>query len=231
MTYDQLIALSKVKGASGFDYATNASGDIDWYRFHFEFQNTTPQVVVELTTDNYQPTTELVYDLIPHPNEQVDPTPFQNIPQAMRDVQRWSIWQKQLDGQKIPYKVLKDGSWLKSERCRSDTPRDWVSFDAALYCYLKSNGHLCGLSFALGDEWCGFDFDNIIVNGIIHPQADSWLQRLGGYRELSQSEKGKKTFLTAAQNEYGDSDEWDKTTWQQGLTDLTTLADWVKGAK
>ena len=38
----------------------------------------------------------------------------------------------------------------------------------------------------------------------------------------------KKHFYDAAQREYGDSDEWDANTWQQIITDLTTLAEWVK---
>lgn len=41
----------------------------------------------------------------------------------------------------------------------------------------------------------------------------------------------KKSFYAAAQQEYGDSDDWDETTWQQVLTDLTTLADWIKNIR
>ena len=41
----------------------------------------------------------------------------------------------------------------------------------------------------------------------------------------------KKAFYTAAQQEYGDADDWDADTWQQILTDLTTLADWVKAVR
>lgn len=38
----------------------------------------------------------------------------------------------------------------------------------------------------------------------------------------------KQTFFKAAQIEYGDSDNWDASNWQQLLTDLRTLSDWVK---
>lgn len=41
----------------------------------------------------------------------------------------------------------------------------------------------------------------------------------------------KRQFFLAAQVEYGDCKYWDVDTWQQLLTDLTTLADWVKGVK
>ena len=41
----------------------------------------------------------------------------------------------------------------------------------------------------------------------------------------------KKAFFSAAQHEHGDADNWDADTWQQILTDLTTLADWVKAVR
>lgn len=66
-----------------------------------------------------------------------------------------------------------------------DTSSEWVYFDEALHCYMKSNGYLGGLSFALGDEWCGADFDNVIVHEHTHPQVESWLCFLRGYRETS----------------------------------------------
>ena len=71
----------------------------------------------------------------------------------------------------------------------------WVSFDEALHCFLKSDGNLHGLSFALGHGWAGFDFDDCIVDGKMHSQVRSWLKRLGGYQETSQSGKGVKTVL------------------------------------
>ena len=47
-------------------------------------------------------------------------------------------------------------------------------------------------------------------------------------RDQSLCQVDKKMFFSAAQQEYGDSDEWDEHTWQQVLTDLKELADWVK---
>ena len=37
----------------------------------------------------------------------------------------------------------------------------------------------------------------------------------------------KRTFFDAAQEEYGDSADWDANTWQQVTDDLNTLAEWV----
>ena len=53
----------------------------------------------------------------------------------------------------------------------------------------------------------------------------------GAERDQSLHCVHKKAFFVAAQQEYGESDEWDEHTWQQVLTDLTPLADWVKAVK
>jgi len=132
------------------------------------------------------------------PSPPVEPLPFAKIPQAMRAVKRWCVWRKQADGRKIPYTVLEGGQWSRSKRCKSNDPSMWVSFDEALHCFLKSNGHLGGLSFALDDGWAGVDFDDVIVDGQVHPQVKSWLASLGGYQEVSQSKEGIKTILRGA---------------------------------
>ena len=198
MDKQQLTDLCRARGAIGFDYETNPLGEINWYRLRFAFEGVDPMVrvsIVKPSRNSVEPPL-VAPQRIPEPvtPEPIpEPLPFENIPQAMRVVPRWCVWQKQADGRKIPFRVLPDGSWSQSKRCKSDTPEMWVSFDAALYCFLNSNGHLGGLSFALGDGWCGVDFDNVIVDGQVHAQAESWLASLGGYQEISQSKRGKKT--------------------------------------
>ena len=124
-------------------------------------------------------------------------TPFGYIPVSMRspDVVRWSIWQKQPDGRKIPRRVIENDAWTCRKPCKSNDPSTWVSFRDALRCYFQAQGELNGLTFALGDGWCGFDFDDVIVDGKLDPQAASWLARIGGYQEVSQSGKGVKAIL------------------------------------
>ncbi|MDE0636678.1 MAG: hypothetical protein OXI43_12635 [Candidatus Poribacteria bacterium] len=207
VTIDNLKRLAVQRGAVGFDYSVNRSGDIDWYRFRFAFEDIEPIVMV--TSKLETGISESVFDIIPSPEESAatepipvflepilsesipEPVPFANIPQSMRAIPRWCVWQKHSDGRKIPYQVLPNSVWSGQYRCESDNPSMWVSFDEALECYMKSNGHLGGLSFALGDGWWGVDFDKVIVDGKMHPQVKSWLVLLGGYQELSQSERGK----------------------------------------
>ena len=115
------------------------------------------------------------------------------IPESMYSVNRWCVWQRQDDGRKLPFRVLDGHNWTLTKRAKSDDADTWVSFKSAIECFFMSDGHLSGLSFALGDGWCGFDFDDVIVDGTLDPQAASWLARLGGYQEVSQSGNGVKS--------------------------------------
>lgn len=213
MTKEKLRSLAIQRGAVGFDYSANGKGEIDFYRFRFAFEAVEPMVSVKSPSVSSDENHEVNFvhsrpidalqspvlipepiptpEPIPEPIPILEPVPFASIPQSMRVVRRWCVWRKQSGGRKIPFCVLTGGHWSRSERCKSDTPTMWVSFDEALHCFVKSNGHLSGLSFALGDGWWGVDFDKVIVDGKMHPQVKSWLVLLGGYQELSQSERGK----------------------------------------
>ena len=118
-----------------------------------------------------------------------------NIPETMKQEPRWCVWKKHDDGRKIPYTVLEGRYWSTGQWGKSDTPSTWAPFDEALCCYMNAKGNLDGLSFALGDGYCGFDFDDVVGNGQTHPQALSWLAKLAGYEEPSQSLTGIKCIV------------------------------------
>lgn len=211
LNFSDLRTLAKRHGAIGFDYSTGPNGKIDWYQLRYSWQDGTPMQTVESVpiTPLYEP--EPIPEAIFTPKSITLETPLDlsnsppflirwhaytaNIPTEMKKADRWCVWQKHEDGRKIPYRVLAGGQWSKSERAKSDTPATWTTFDEALFCFFNASGNLDGLSFALGDGYCGFDFDDVIVDGKIHPQAKSWLSQLGGYSEISQSGKGQKTIL------------------------------------
>ena len=211
MRMETLQSLATQRGATGFDYDTAPNGEIDWYQLRYAWQNATPMQHVENNPTAPLSEPEPIPETIPprkalpleRPLDLSKAPPFlhrwsaytTNIPTEMKQAERWCVWQKHEDGRKIPYQVLDDHSWSKAERAKSDTPETWTSFDSALLCFLNANGHLNGLSFALGDGYCGFDFDDVIIEGKMHPQAKSWLTRLEGYSEVSQSHSGQKTIL------------------------------------
>ena len=210
----QLFAIQH--SAIGFDYSTAPNGEIDWYQLRYAWQDGTPMQMVENVPIPSLSEPKPVPETIPTPETPILEIPLDlskappflrqwyaytaNIPTELKQAERWCVWQKHQDGRKIPYRVLDGRYWSKAERAKSDTPETWTSFETALFCFLSANGNLRGLSFALGDPYCGFDFDHVIVNGKMHPQAKSWLTRLGGYAEVSQSHFGKKTILRGTLN-------------------------------
>ena len=211
MRTETLQSLATQRSAIGFDYGTAPNGEIDWYRLHYPWQDGTPMQIVESNPIAPLSKTQPIPETIPTPKalsleiplDHSESSPFlhrssaytTNIPTEMKQAERWCAWQKHQDGRKIPYQVLDGRYWSKAKRAKSDTPDTWTSFDNALFCFLNANGHLSGLSFALGGGYCGFDFDDVIQKGKMHPQAKSWLTRLGGYSEVSQSHSGQKTIL------------------------------------
>ena len=196
------------RGAIGFDYWTNAAGAIDLYRFRYDWEDdkdssyaTPHELLVSITPESIPVALDDVTIPVPTPAPLLEPTPtpeilpYQSIPKEMRSELRWSVWRREPGKRKIPYAVLRGGRWSTKERCKSNTPSMWVSFDEALHCFLKSDGELHGLSFSLGHGWAGFDFDDCVVDGKMNAQVKSWLKRLGGYQETSQSGQGVKTVL------------------------------------
>ena len=196
MNKEDLYSLCRNRGAIGLYYTEAPGGVIDWYQFIYAWQGVEPMVTVPLDEPIPESIPEPVYEMIPAPDEVCSESlPFENIPEALRTQERWCVWKRLKDGRKIPYTVLDGGFWSLAKRCKSDMPSEWSTYDAALHCFLKSQGKLGGLSFALGDGWCGFDFDDVLVDGTPHPQVRSWLSSLGGYQEVSQSGKGIKVIL------------------------------------
>ena len=211
MTVDFLQSLASQRSAIGFDYSIASNGEIDWYQLRYAWQERTPMQIVEsrpiapLSEPEPIPETILTPKALPLeiPLDLSEAAPFLrrwyaytvNIPMEMKQAERWCVWRKHEDGRKIPYRVLDGHYWSEAKRAKSDTPETWTTFDEALFCFLNANGHLGGLSFALGNPYCGLDFDGVIVGGKMHPQVKSWLTRLGGYSEVSQSHSGQKTIL------------------------------------
>lgn len=111
---------------------------------------------------------------------------YNNIPQELKDLDRWVVWR---DG-KIPY----DAKYANS-RASSTNPDTWASFEAATTAYEECNQAL-GVGFVLnGDGLCGIDIDHCIQDGEIDPSALQLLDHLGtSYVSISPSGTGLRAF-------------------------------------
>ncbi len=117
-----------------------------------------------------------------------------NIPAMLRDARRWLGWRWEPDADagkwnKPPIAVLLD------RRGSSTNPRTWCDFDTALCAAEQS--FVDGIGFALGDGFCGVDFDNCRdrETANIAPDVLAYIRRLGTYGEVSPSGEGVKLIL------------------------------------
>ena len=123
---------------------------------------------------------------------------FAKIPISLKVLRRWAVWIRSADCRKIPYvcpggrlQVNRDGEY---KRAKSNDPQTWHTFQEAVQC-MEDYPRVAGLSFALGDGYIGFDFDNVrdLNTGLFHPHARDWILCVGGYCEVSDSQQGAKS--------------------------------------
>lgn len=114
-----------------------------------------------------------------------------NIPLVMRDSSRWLGWRWEAD--------IAAGKWNKPpiDICRdrkgsSTNAATWCDFPTALSA--AESSFVDGIGFALGDGFCGVDFDNCRnrATGIIAADVQAYIARLNTYGEVSPSGEGAK---------------------------------------
>lgn len=117
-----------------------------------------------------------------------------NIPAALRELRRWLGWRWEWDSEaakwnKPPIAVLLD------RRGSSTNPRTWCDFATALAA--AESRFVDGIGFALGDGFCGADFDHCRnrETGFIAPDIAAYIARLSTYGEVSPSAEGVKLIL------------------------------------
>lgn len=121
---------------------------------------------------------------------------YRDVADSLKATRRWCVWSKSEDGRKIPFMV---NSLKRGKKAKSNNPTTWTDFETACLC-AEANASVQGISFALGDGFIGFDFDNCVNDtGIVHPDVVAWNNLLiadaRGYTERSQSGKGLKTIV------------------------------------
>jgi len=123
---------------------------------------------------------------------------WSKVPAELRDRPQWVVWRfsQKPDGKrtKVPFQArhpLVQASTIE--------PTQWANFDEALAAWRKHPGvEGPGYVFAADDPYCGVDFDGCIDrNGEVDAWAESHLEDLGGYQEVSPSGKGIKAIVRA----------------------------------
>jgi primase-polymerase (primpol)-like protein len=116
------------------------------------------------------------------------------IPAMMKSAARWLGWAWKLDN--------RTGKWTKPPRDIKHTrpgastdPATWCEFSTALEA--AQSGAVDGIGFALGDGFCGIDFDDCRdrITGQIAPDVIAYIRRLNTYAEISPSGEGVKLIL------------------------------------
>lgn len=122
----------------------------------------------------------------------------------LRALTQWVLW-------RFEYRKSKDGDWeltkvpvsaATGRNAKSDDPATWSTFEAAVAAAQRSNGRLgIGFVFTSNDPFCGVDFDNCVVDGVMNSTAAEWIDRFASYVETSPSGKGVKIFVQAKKPE------------------------------
>ena len=136
---------------------------------------------------------------VPNHNEKIaTASAFGKIPTALRVLRRWAVWIRYSDGRKRPF-LARDGKLHHDysgnyRAAKSNDPDTWCTFDEAVRCASQYD-FVGGISFALGDGYVGFDFDGVRNpdTKVFDPRARDWMLRIGGYSEVSQSQRGAKS--------------------------------------
>jgi putative DNA primase/helicase len=125
------------------------------------------------------------------------PVDASEIPSSMKCERRWFCWRYEWewDGKrwtKRPYQP--SGAYA-----RSDDPRTWTTFEAALAAYRV--GGFDGVGFMLGDGWGGLDLDHCLDGKAVVPNATGIVKQIddvSAYREVSPSRTGYKAIGRSA---------------------------------
>lgn len=123
------------------------------------------------------------------------------IPPALANSSQWIVWSYEVSARKngkfsatkVPYQA-KDPGREPSLTCTSD----WSDLTTALLC-LSNTPHIDGIGyvFSQDDGLSGVDFDNCRDSwtGGIRKEFQFWIEKLGGYAEVSPSGTGIKVWV------------------------------------
>lgn len=121
-----------------------------------------------------------------------------NIPDDLKQLPQWCVWRYvwKFNKKKNKYVWTKIPYLASSQvigRAKSNDPSTWATYQAAVD-YYRSRKGIDGIGFFLGDSGIvAGDLDNKEGDGL-HPEAETWIDIVQSYCELSPSEKGLRFF-------------------------------------
>ena len=124
-----------------------------------------------------------------------------NIPEELVSLPQWVLWRYEDRGAPKPTKVPYQAR-TRLYHAKSDDPRTWASFEAAIEMYQHHAGHIDGIGFAFSaaDCYCGIDLDRIWLSDADEgaPWAIRILEQFADtYSEVSPSDFGVKIWCKA----------------------------------
>lgn len=120
--------------------------------------------------------------------------PLTLIPQLLRDRDQWVCWRLQLNSgrmTKVPY------SPRSGNRSSVNDPTSWTSVKLAQKAWLDNDVDGIGFVFTETDPFAGIDLDGCRDpdTGAVHPSAQSIIDRLHSYTEISPSGSGLHIYV------------------------------------
>jgi putative DNA primase/helicase len=124
------------------------------------------------------------------------PVLFDNIPEELRQHQRWLVWEYWWDPEKERWAKPPYSPHTK-RRVDTQDQAHWSTFDEARSAYER--GGWDGIGIVLGDGLAGADLDDCIVNGAINADAVQNVNDLDTYTERSPSGEGIKALALCSE--------------------------------
>lgn len=129
------------------------------------------------------------------------PDKYDTVPAALREFDQFVVWRyRKRDGK--PKKVPFNPREPDREADVTD-PQSWGTFEEAVTAARSDRrskrGPIAGIGFVFtaGDLFCGYDFDDCIADGKLHPAAAEIIDQLHGHKELSPSGTGMHVICIA----------------------------------
>jgi hypothetical protein len=132
---------------------------------------------------------------------------YQAVPAGLRERDQWVVWRyQQRDGSrpaKVPFNPREP-----NRKASVNDPLSWGTFEEALTAVNNDRRRsdeeggvaaIAGLGFVVTayDPLCGYDLDDCVVDGEVHPAAAEILDQIQAYKELSPSGTGMRAIFIA----------------------------------